>query len=149
MPRDASVCPLDPVVSPAIPRLKRRSEFLRVAGARRKAVVRGLILQARRHAASDRSSGPVPPIRVGFTVSRKVGNAVARNRARRRLRAAVELVMPAHAKDGHDFVVIGRAETLRRPFAALVADLKAALERLDAIDEGAGKDGNRTQGERL
>ena len=108
-----------------------------------------MILQVRRHAASDRNSGPVPPIRVGFTVSRKVGNAVARNRARRRLRAAVELVMPAHAKDGHDFVVIGRAETLRRPFAALVADLKAALERLDAIDEGAGKDGNRTQGERL
>ncbi len=136
-------------MAPVVPRLKRRSEFLRVAGARRKAVVRGLILQVRRHAASDRNSGPVPPIRVGFTVSRKVGNAVARNRARRRLRAAVELVMPAHAKDGHDFVVIGRAETLRRPFAALVADLKAALERLDAIDEGAGKDGNRTQGERL
>ena len=108
-----------------------------------------MILQIRRHAAGDRISGPVPPIRVGFTVSRKVGNAVARNRARRRLRAAVELVMPAHAKGGHDFVVIGRAETLRRPFAALVADLKTALERLDAIDEGAGKDGNGTQGERL
>ncbi|MFQ5619216.1 MAG: ribonuclease P protein component [Rhodospirillales bacterium] len=136
-------------MAPAIPRLKRRSEFLRVAAARRKAVVRGLILQARRHAASDRISGPVPPFRVGFTVSRKVGNAVARNRARRRLRAAVELVMPAHAKGGHDFVVIGRAGTLRRPFADLVADLKAALERLDAIDEGAGKDGNRMQGERL
>ena len=136
-------------MAPVVPRLKRRSEFLRVAGARRKAVVRGLILQVRRHAASDRNSGPVPPIRVGFTVSRKVGNAVARNRARRRLRAAVELVMPAHAKGGHDFVVIGRAETLRRPFAALVADLKTALERLDAIDEGAGKDGNGTQGERL
>ena len=136
-------------MAPVVPRLKRRSEFLRVAGARRKAVVRGLILQVRRHAASDRNSGPVPPIRVGFTVSRKVGNAVARNRARRRLRAAVELVMPAHAKGGHDFVVIGRAETLRRPFAALVADLKAALERLGAIDEGAAKDGNGTQGERL
>ncbi len=136
-------------MAPVVPRLKRRSEFLRVAGARRKAVFRGLILQARRHAASDRNSGPVPPIRVVFTVSRKVGNAVARNRARRRLRAAVELFMPAHAKGGHDFVVIGRAETLRRPFAALVADLKAALERLDAIDEGARKDGNRTQGERL
>jgi len=135
-------------VAPVVPRLKRRSEFLRVAGARRKAVLRGLILQARRHAASDRISGSVPPIRVGFTVSRKVGNAVARNRARRRLRAAVELVMPAHAKGGHDFVVIGRAETLRRPFTALVADLKAALERLDAIDEAAGKDGNTMQGER-
>ncbi|MCH7956130.1 MAG: ribonuclease P protein component [Proteobacteria bacterium] len=135
-------------MAPVVPRLKRRSEFLRVAGARRKAVVRGLILQARRHAASDRNSGPVPPIRVGFTVSRKVGNAVARNRARRRLRAAVELVMPAHAKGGHDFVVIGRAETLKRPFAALVADLKAALERLDAIDDGAGKGGSTMQGKR-
>ena len=143
----------------ALVRLKRRQEFLRVAGARRKWVAPGLILQARpavTPAPGPRGKGGVTGpaaigegVRVGFTVSRKVGNAVARNRARRRLRAAVELVMPAHAKDGHDFVVIGRAETLRRPFAALVADLKAALERLDAMDEDAGKDGNRMQGERL
>ncbi len=69
---------------------------------------------------------------MGFTVSRKVGNAVQRNRARRRLRAAVEDVMPDLAREGHDFVVIGRAGTLTRPFPALVGDLKKALKELDA-----------------
>ena len=73
-------------------------------------------------------------MRVGFTVSRKVGNAVARNRARRRLRAAVDRVMPSRARPGHDFVVIGRAGTLTRPFDSLVRDLTTALRRLDALD---------------
>ena len=73
-------------------------------------------------------------MRVGFTVSRKVGNAVARNRARRRLRAAVDQVIPTRARPGHDFVVIGRAATLTRPFNALVGDLTTALQRLDALD---------------
>lgn len=73
-------------------------------------------------------------MRVGFTVSRKVGNAVARNRARRRLRAAVDRVMPTRARPGHDFVVIGRAGTLTRPFDSLVGDLTTALHRLDALD---------------
>lgn len=73
-------------------------------------------------------------MRVGFTVSRKVGNAVARNRARRRLRAAVDRVMPMRARPGNDFVVIGRAATLTRPFECLVGDLTTALQRLDALD---------------
>jgi ribonuclease P protein component len=75
-------------------------------------------------------------VRVGFTVSRKVGNAVARNRARRRLRAAAAEVMPRHAKAAHDFVVIGRSATLTRPYAALVGDLKTALRRLGAFRDG-------------
>ncbi len=73
-------------------------------------------------------------MRVGFTVSRKVGNAVARNRARRRLRAAVDRVMPTRARPGYDFVVIGRAGTLTRPFDSLVGDLTTALHGLDALD---------------
>ena len=80
----------------------------------------------------------MPPFRVGFTVSRKVGNAVQRNRARRRLSAAVERVMPTHAMGGFDFVVIGRKRTLRRPFTALLADLETALRRLQAYDAGIG-----------
>ena len=82
---------------PGIARLKRRAEFLRVAGGRRKAVTPGLILQAlerpREDAAmlnADTNDAP----RVGFTASRKVGIAVARNRARRRLKAAAAQVMP-------------------------------------------------------
>lgn len=72
-------------------------------------------------------------MRVGFTVSRKVGNAVLRNRARRRLRAAVEQVLrnglPEGRPEGWDVVLIGRAGTLDRPFDALCTDLQDALLR--------------------
>lgn len=75
---------------------------------------------------------PTAAIRLGITASRKVGNAVARNRARRRLREVARLVLPASAAPGQDYVLVGRAATLQRPFAMLVADLDAALQRLRA-----------------
>lgn len=115
-------------------RLKRRRQFLRVAGGGHKWVAPGLILQARRRDADESGAGPGTGFRLGYTVSRKVGSAVQRNRARRRLRAAAERVMPAHALGGHDFVLIGRAATLRRPFQALIGDLETALRKLDAFD---------------
>lgn len=70
-------------------------------------------------------------MRIGFTASRKVGIAVIRNRARRRLKAAVALLMPLHAAEGYDYVLIARADTNRRPFAALLQDLEMALRKLD------------------
>ena len=75
--------------------------------------------------------GRQPSIRVGYTASRKVGNAVARNRARRRLRAAVAEVM-GHAREATDYVVIARRGTLTRPFDGLTGDLERALERVGA-----------------
>ena len=69
-------------------------------------------------------------IRVGFTASRKVGSAVQRNRARRRLRAAVAEVLPDMGQTSHDYVVIARAATPGRPYAALLGDLRTALARL-------------------
>jgi ribonuclease P protein component len=104
-------------------RLTRRAEFLKVAAGRRKSVAPGLILQAHPQDGAD-------CLRVGFTASRKVGNAVARNRARRRLRAAVAAVLPAHGAAGHDYVVIARAGTLTRPFEGLLEDLATGLKRL-------------------
>lgn len=119
-----------------IGRLKRRAEFLQVAAANRKWVAPGLILQVRRQAepnASETEAAAASPaaeaIRVGFTASRKVGNAVKRNRARRRLRAVADQVLP-HAAEGHDFVLVARAATVDRDFAALRADLVAGLKRL-------------------
>ncbi len=79
-----------------------------------------------------------PCIGVGYTVSRKVGGAVQRNRAKRRLRAAVASIMPYHAKPGFDFVVVGRVETVARPFNRLVGDLEQALRRLSAWRDGDG-----------
>ena len=78
----------------AVARLKRRPEFLRVAGGRQKWVAPGLILQALRQDDSKPSTEGIAPARVGFTASAKVGNAVVRNRARRRLRAAAASVLP-------------------------------------------------------
>ena len=123
-------------MSAIIPRLKKRPEFLRVAGAGRKWVAPGLILQSRARMPEEaRVDGPCA-FRVGFTVSKKVGKAVVRNRVRRRLRAAVEQVMPAHAQGGHDFVVIGRAASYQRSFPGLVDDLTTALRRLKVYRNG-------------
>ena len=69
-------------------------------------------------------------MRVGFTASRKVGNAVIRNRAKRRLRAAAARVLPQAGRPRTDYVLIARAGTARRPFASLIADLEAALRRV-------------------
>ena len=119
-------------------RLKRRTEFLRVAGSRRKSVTPGLILQALRHPADGEAAEAGAAPRVGFTASRKVGIAVERNRARRRLRAAVDKVMPLHAAPGHDYVLVARAATIRRPFPALIADLETALRQLGVWRDASG-----------
>ena len=124
-----------------IGRLKRRPEFLAVAGVRRKWVAPGLILQARRH--DDRQHQPAsgPAVRFGLTASKKVGNAVARNRARRRLRAAAMELLGAHGAPGFDLVLIARGETLVRGWADLKADLATGMKRLGAWCDGVKQDG--------
>jgi ribonuclease P protein component len=117
-------------------RLKKRREFLAVADARVKWSTPGLVLQARPVAAEAVPEQP-GSVGVGFTVSKKVGNAVARNRARRRLRAAAALVMPRAAKPGTDYVLIGRRETIDRPFRDLVADLETSLARVSRPRRGS------------
>ena len=115
-------------------RLRQRREYLRVAGVKRKSAMPGLVLQVARSPASDetgaRPNGAEANLRVGFTVSRKVGNAVARNRARRRLRAVARDTLAGQAKHGHDYVLIGRKGTLSRPYDALCGDLQDALAKL-------------------
>ncbi|MBT5048513.1 MAG: ribonuclease P protein component [Rhodospirillaceae bacterium] len=134
-------------MAPAPQRLKRRREFLHVARTGRKWAAPGLVLQALNRHAGEPISDAAPleegEIRVGFTVTRKVGNAVVRNRTRRRLRAAAETIIPAHAAPGHDFVVIGRAGTIGRPFPDLLGDLEAALRKLGAWKEETPVTGGR------
>jgi ribonuclease P protein component len=88
----------------------------------------GLVLQC---APRDPAfAGDLP--RVGFTASRRVGGAVARNRARRRLRAVADRIMGEQARRDRDYVVIARATTGARDFSALKSDLERALEKLGA-----------------
>ena len=124
-------------------RLKTRRQFLHVAGTGRKWVAPGLILQVCPLEDDDASSDETVNVRVGFTVSRKVGGAVARNRARRRLRQVAERVIPDQAADECDYVLIGRRTTIKRPFENLVADLEMALVQLDAMRQNATQGSER------
>lgn len=111
-----------------VERLKKRAEFLRVASVRRKWAAPGMVLQAARDPAPLRAD----IARVGFTVTKKVGNAVVRNRIKRRLRAVAQEVIPDHAEAGWDFVLIGRAKTKDRKFDELKSDLCTALGKVGA-----------------
>ena len=125
-------------------RLTRRPDYLRVARGRRKAVTPGLVLQA--SSLDLRSVGPRP--RVGYTASKKVGNAVARNRARRRLKAVVQDVLSEHAGEAMDYVLIARATTVGRSYDDLLDDLRQALDRVNRPQEHRSRDKGR-QGERI
>ncbi len=120
-------------------RLKTRADFLRAArGIRR---VEGAITLETCPTPADQASGGA--LRAGFTASKKIGNAVIRNRAKRRLRAAASQLLPLLGRVGHDYVLVARGTTVARPFAALLLDiitaLKAAHKKLDAkAGEGHG-----------
>lgn len=133
LPETAAAAPVPNVPAPddagarpalRIARLKLRREFLRAASRGRRAARPGLVLQA--------LPGTGGPLRLGFTMTKKVGNSVVRNRARRRLREAARLTLhdcPAAAAGDWDLVLIGRDTTATRDFARLVEDLRGALRQ--------------------
>jgi len=103
-------------------RLKRRTDF-RAAATGARAPASAFVVQALRRAETG-------PPRVGFTVSKQVGNAVERNRVRRRLREIVKLAGASALRTGHDYVLVGRRAALAAPFHALTRDFDAALHRI-------------------
>jgi ribonuclease P protein component len=114
-----------------VERLKKRADFLRAArGIRR---VEGAVTL---ETCATPSEVAGPGVRIGFTASKKIGNAVTRNRAKRRLRAAASQLLPLLGRDGHDYVLVARGTAVARPFPALLSDivtaLKSAHRKLDA-----------------
>ena len=107
--------------------LKKRKEFVQVAEQGRKFITSGLVLQVLPREAENKF-GDV--IRVGFTTTKKVGNAVKRSRVRRRLRVLAREVLLEKGMSGCDYVLIGRTATFDRPFDDLKKDLKYALKRI-------------------
>jgi ribonuclease P protein component len=103
--------------------IKKRSDFL-AANAGRRAATPGFVLLVRNRGDGD------DQMRVGFSVSKKVGNAVVRNRMKRRFRSLAREIIPAHGYAGSDHVMIGRAGGIERDFGLLRQDLTKALERV-------------------
>ena len=115
-------------------RLPQRADFLRLQAAGRKHVTPGFILQtAERPAAAGIGSDP----RVGFTVTKRIGNAVVRNRVRRRLRALAREILVPSGRSDLDYVLIGRQDALRRDYATMADELRRALRRLKAAASSA------------
>src|SRR5476651_1391783 len=105
-------------------RLRQRADFL-AAATGTKIPAAAFVLQARNRTDDG-------PVRLGFTVSKKVGNAIERNRVRRRLREIVRLSGTHLMQSGHDYVLIGRRAALKVPFARIAEDFQSALRRLQA-----------------
>ncbi len=103
-------------------RLRQRADFLAAASGS-KAAAAAFVLQARKRTDTG-------PVRFGFTVSKKVGNAVERNRVRRRLREIVRLSPAERMRAGHDYVLVGRRAALRVPFERMAQDFEGALRRV-------------------
>jgi len=125
-------------------RLKRRSDFRAVAqaaGGGARVHASAFILQAR-------ARGKDGPPRVGFTVSKQIGNAVERNRVRRRLRELIRLAPPAVLSASYDYVLIGRRAALKVAFDAMVKELGGALRRIHALSKsGSSKSGSSKSGD--
>ena len=127
-PSSQAMAPLlDPKTALAAPleKLRARSDYIAAAKAKRVSTT-GFVLQARKRVETN-----APQPRYGITCSKKVGNAVARNLAKRRLRALANSVLPHLGRDGWDYVLIGRAQaTVNQPFDMLLENLHFAFKKL-------------------
>jgi ribonuclease P protein component len=116
-----------------IERLKKRAEFLACAQA--PSCAKGAVVVQARPRGDDR-----PLVRAGFTATKRIGGAVERNRAKRRMREAARLLLPELARPGFDYVFIARGGVTTRPWARLLDDVKSALIRLAAERDGRARD---------
>jgi len=116
--------------APSIQRLTKRSEFL--ACARAPSSAKGAVVVQARPRDDDTT-----PVRVGFTATKRIGGAVERNRAKRRMREAARAILPAFGAPGVDYVIIARGGVLTRPWDRLLDDVKTALLRLAADPPGS------------
>jgi len=107
--------------------ITKRSDFLKIQSKGRKWVSHGLIIQTMPNEDDIK--------RIGYTVTKRTDkSAVKRNRIKRRLRAAAAEILPEYAKNGHDYILVGRPQTLTRPYETLKKDIKWCLSKMDLLD---------------
>lgn len=137
MAGDGRDAPAPVVCGPPLQTILKRRDFLAASRARKWAAP-GLVLQGRRRREAEASeTTPANAIRFGLTASKKVGKAVIRNRARRRLREAARALLPELGRPGWDYVLIARAgATATRTFDKLTDDLRIAIEKVHADNRG-------------
>lgn len=123
--------------------IKQRGDFLQASARGKKFITGTFILQMLTRAATHNAA---PEARFGFTVTKKMGNAVIRNRIKRRLREAVRRIGPAHAQAGNDYVVISRHKALDCPFADLLRDMEFAFSRISSMKDDKSKFSNKPSG---
>ena len=117
---------------PTLKRLTKRPEFLAAAKGRFSAKGAVVVQALARVTTDPKTAAPDLAIRIGFTTTRKIGGAVERNRAKRRLREAARQILPLHGRPGFDYVFVARGGTITRPWARLLDDVKTALISLSA-----------------
>jgi ribonuclease P protein component len=143
---EPDACPSAPARAPGetheITRLRRRADFQRAARGRR-ARLEAFSLQANRRGAPDPLGA-----RVGFTVTKKVGGAVVRNRIRRRLKEALRLSRNLETRPDHDYVVMAQREALGRRFDLLLADLERAFLLVHSSSSPPGRAGAKDRDKR-
>lgn len=125
-----------PAPRPIVASLKRRADFLRVRGGARCATA-AFVVEAKPREPQSKAADQA---RFGFTVTKRLGKAVERNRIKRRLRAAVRDVHMLHAKPEFDYVVIARPSALDTAYSILVDDLTKALDRVHRASRGRNRD---------
>lgn len=118
--------------------LKKRRDFLRVAASKKKWISPAMVLQI-----ASRVDGEADSVQIGFTASKKVGNAVQRNKAKRLMREVTREVLGFHGRGAFDYVLIARHQILGRSFKDLIRDLKWSLKRIhdDGANKGSGSSG--------
>lgn len=113
---------------PALTVLRKRADFVLAAGSGFKCVKPSVIIQLRKR--TDKDIAPASEIRVGFTATKTLGNAVVRNHTKRRMRAAAAKLVPELGIPGCDYVFIGRASVSKGKFDTLLTDMRLCLKRL-------------------
>ena len=125
----------------AIDPLRKRAQFIAMRAGKRQHSTSFLLQMLGREKTADSGDSAQDTLRIGYTVTKKTGNAVVRNRIKRRMRELVRAVMPLHGQTSHDYVLIGKRAALDTKFETMIAELTSSLKRVHGKKSSSRKHG--------